>query len=67
MLELIFGVALLGSIVASAMTPAQKPKPKKLSDSIKGVEAMLIIAVLDKSLNDDDREKINKAIEALKA
>lgn len=66
MLELIFGVALLGSIVASAMTPAQKPKPKP-SDSIQALEAMLLVAILHTSLNDDDRQKVNKAIEALKS
>ncbi len=66
MLELLFGFALIGSIVASAMTPEKKPKPKP-SDSMKALEALLLITVLDKSLNDSDREKIDRVIETLKS
>jgi hypothetical protein len=66
MLELIVGLTLFGSIFVSAMNPPKKPKPKP-SDSLKTLEAMLVVAVLDKSLNDTDREKLNKAIEALKS
>lgn len=66
MFELLIGFAFIGSIVASAMTPEKKPKPKP-SDSMKALEALLLIAVLDKSLNDSDREKIDQVIETLKS
>ncbi|HIK30766.1 MAG TPA: hypothetical protein IGS17_13665 [Oscillatoriales cyanobacterium M59_W2019_021] len=66
MLELLVGFTLIGSFAASVINPPQKPKPKP-SESLKTLEAMLLVAVLDKSFNDTDREKINKAIEALKS
>jgi hypothetical protein len=67
MLEFVVGFALLSSIVASVLTPQEKPKPKKPTESMNTIEAMLLVAVLDKSLSDDDRQKLNKAIEALKS
>jgi hypothetical protein len=66
MLEFFVGFALLGSFVASVLTPQEKPQPKKTADSIHAIEAMLLVASLDKSLSDDDRQKLNQAIEALK-
>lgn len=66
MLELLVGFTLIGSFVASVMNPPKKQKAKP-SDSVNAVEAMLLVATLDKSLDDADREKLNKAIEALKS
>lgn len=66
MLELLVGLTLFGSFAASVMNPPKKTKPKP-SESLKTLEAMLLVAVLDKSFNETDREKLNKAIEALKS
>lgn len=66
MLELIVGFTLLGSIVATLLAaPKNQKKPEK-SDSIKALEAILRVAVLHNSFNEDDRQKINRALESLK-
>lgn len=62
MLELLVGLAIFGSAIASSMTPDKKPKPKS-SDSSKPV---LILVVLNQSLNDEELQDAKKALEGSK-
>lgn len=53
-----------GAEESSTIPSSEKPKPKP-SDSLKIAEASLMLASTDRNISDDDRQKLDRALEAL--
>lgn len=63
MLELLVGFVIFGSLMDSLITPDKKPEPKSSNSN----KPMLILVVLNPSLNEEELQDAKTAIEATKS